>query len=154
MYMMGHHLKGTLGFRGWERLHWGFSVAGGWPSSTLCRPRSGHERESVRSSGVSDSFQPHRLWPTKLLCPWNSPGKNTGIGCHALLQGIFLTQGSNLCLLCLLHWQANSLPLMPPGKPEPSEGNVQFSFRLHTKATLRQVPFGSRIGWSFEGLEA
>ena len=99
MYMMGHHLKGTRGFRGWERLHWGFSVAGGWPSSTLYRPRSGHERESVSSSGVSDSFQPHRLWPTKLLCPWNSPGKNTGKGNHSLLQGIFPIQGSNPCLL-------------------------------------------------------
>ena len=39
------------------------------------------------------------------------PGKKTGVGCHALLPGIFLTQGSNLSLLCLLHWQANSLPL-------------------------------------------
>ena len=37
--------------------------------------------------------------------------------CHALLQGIFLIQGSNLRLLCLLHWQAGSLPLAPPGKP-------------------------------------
>ena len=50
-------------------------------------------------------------------CPWDSPGKNTGVGCHALLQGIFLTQGWNLYLLCLLHWQAGSLPLEPPGKP-------------------------------------
>ena len=51
------------------------------------------------------------LWavPARFLCPWDSPGKNTGVGCHALLQGIFLTQGSNLCLLCLLHWQAGSL---------------------------------------------
>ena len=32
----------------------------------------------------------------RLLCPWDSPGKNTGVGCHALLQGIFLTQGLNL----------------------------------------------------------
>ena len=47
----------------------------------------------------------------------NSPGKNTGVGCHALLQGILLTQGSNPYLLCLLHWQAGSLPLVPPGKP-------------------------------------
>ena len=38
-------------------------------------------------------------------------------GCHALLQGIFLTQGSNLHLLCLLHWETGSLPLVPPGKP-------------------------------------
>ena len=39
--------------------------------------------------------------PARLLCPWNSPGKNTGVGCHFLLQGIFLikTQRSNWCLL-------------------------------------------------------
>ena len=47
----------------------------------------------------------------------NSPGKNTGVGCHALLHGTFLTQGWTSCLLCLLHWQAGSLPLQPPGKP-------------------------------------
>ena len=41
--------------------------------------------------------------------------KNTSVGCHALLQGIVLTQGSNLCLLCPLHWQAGSLPLAPCG---------------------------------------
>ena len=39
---------------------------------------------------------PHGLYPTRLLCPWDSPGKNTGVGCHFLLQGIFLTQRSNL----------------------------------------------------------
>ena len=44
----------------------------------------------------------------------DSPGKNTGGGCHFLLQGIFLTQGLDPCLL---HWQAESLPLAPPGKP-------------------------------------
>ena len=55
--------------------------------------------------------------PTRLLCPWDPPGKNTGVGCHSLLQGIFQTQGSNLQLLRLLHWQAGSLPLVPPRKP-------------------------------------
>ena len=49
--------------------------------------------------------------PARLLCPWDSPGKNTGVGCHALLQGTFLTQELNLCLLSLLHWQAGSLSL-------------------------------------------
>ena len=61
------------------------------------------------------------LWtekPARLPCPWNSPGKNTGVGCCALFQVISLTQGSNLLLLCLLHWQAGSLPLAPPGKPK------------------------------------
>ena len=46
----------------------------------------------------------------------DSPSKNTGVGCHALLQGIFLTQGSNPSLLCLLHLHAGSLPLALPGK--------------------------------------
>ena len=53
--------------------------------------------------------------PARLLCPWGSPGKNTGVGCYVLLQRIFLTQGLNLHLLCLWHWQAGSLPLAPPG---------------------------------------
>ena len=66
---------------------------------------------------MSDSLRPHQLQPTRLLCPWDSPGENTGVGYHFLLQGIFLTQGSNSNLLCLLHWQAGSLPLAPPGKP-------------------------------------
>ena len=52
-----------------------------------------------------------------LRCPWNSPGQNTGVGCHALLQGIFSTQGSNPHFLCLPHCQAGSLPVAPPTKP-------------------------------------
>ena len=35
---------------------------------------------------MSDSVRPHGLQPTRLLCPWDSPGKNTGVGCHFLLQ--------------------------------------------------------------------
>ena len=42
--------------------------------------------------------------PSRLLCPWDFPVKNTGVGCYALLQGIFLTQGSKPRLLHLLHW--------------------------------------------------
>ena len=49
---------------------------------------------------------------TRLLCPWNFAGENTGVGSHFLLQEIFLTQGGlNSCLWCLLHWQADSFPL-------------------------------------------
>ena len=43
--------------------------------------------------------------PPRLLCLWDSPDKNTGVGCHFLLQGAFLTQASNLPLLCLLHFR-------------------------------------------------
>ena len=69
------------------------------------------------ASVVSDSLQPRGLEPTSLFCPRDSPGKNTGVGCHFLLQGIFLIQRSNPHLLCLLHWQADSLPLHYLGFP-------------------------------------
>ena len=67
---------------------------------------------------LSDSFV--TLWTvaTRLHCPWDFPYKNTGVGCHFLLQGIFQTLGLNPHLLCLMHWQADSLPLAPPGKPK------------------------------------
>ena len=53
-------------------------------------------------------LRPHGLYPTRIHCPCDSPSTNTGLGCHFLLQGILLTQGSNLHLLCLLHWQADT----------------------------------------------
>ena len=71
---------------------------------------------------VLSCFSPAQLFATQwtiawgLLCPWDSPGKSTGVGGRALLQGIFPTQGSNSCLLYLLHWQGGSLPLAPHGK--------------------------------------
>ena len=59
------------------------------------------------------------LWTVahQLLCSWDSPGRNTGVGCHTLLPRIFSTRGLNPRLSCLLHWQAGSLPLVPPGEP-------------------------------------
>ena len=59
-------------------------------------------------SVVSNSSWSHGLQTTRLLCPWNFPGKNTGVGYHFLLWGIFLTQESNWHLL---PWQVDSLPL-------------------------------------------
>ena len=67
-------------------------------------------------SVVSDSVT-HGLYPARLLCLWNFPGKISATGCHFLLQGIFQTQESNPHLLRFLHWQADSLPRAPPGKP-------------------------------------
>ena len=49
----------------------------------------------VSLSFMSDSATSWIIQPARLLCPWDSPGKNSGVGCHALLQGILLTQGSN-----------------------------------------------------------
>ena len=59
-------------------------------------------------------LQPYGLQHSRLLRPWDFPGKNTGVYCHALLQGIFLTQGWNRSLL---YWQEDSLPLSHLGSP-------------------------------------
>ena len=67
-------------------------------------------------SVLSDSPQPHGLWPTRLFCPWNFPDRDAGAGCHFLL---FPTQGWNPRLL---HWQADSLPLSHLGSPTFSIG--------------------------------
>ena len=81
-----------------------------------CFLRTGNRAVHVHSSdsfvplnaySVAKSYltlQPHRLQPVLLLCPWDFTGKNTGMGCLFLLQGILLTQGSNLYLLCLPDW--------------------------------------------------
>ena len=55
------------------------------------------------TSVVSDSVQPYGLQSARILCPWDSPGENNGMSCHALLQGIFPTQGLNLYLLRLTY---------------------------------------------------
>ena len=55
----------------------------------------------VCASAKSDSVQTYGLQLSRLLCPWDSPGKSTGVGCHTLLHGIFPIQGPNPCLLCL-----------------------------------------------------
>ena len=71
------------------------------------------------------------------------PGKNTGEGCQTLIQGIFLTQGLNLCLLCLLHWQAGSLPLEPLGTPNLC--GTRFPWPGACQAPLSMGIFQARI---------
>ena len=85
-------------------------------SFSFCR--SGGEGGCVHVVGCVRPFlQPHGLQPTRFLCPCNFPGKNIGMGFHFLLQGILPTQGSNLCLLCFLDWQDNSLSRYHLEKP-------------------------------------
>ena len=71
----------------------------GSPRPTIWLSTMKVKSESVSRSVMSNSLQPHGLWPTRLLCPQDFPGKNTRVDCHFLLQEIFLTQGSNLGLL-------------------------------------------------------
>ena len=71
-----------------------------------------HTHACAQSTVMSDSLRSHGLWLSSLLCPWKFPGKNTGVGCHFLVQGIFPTQGSNPGLL---HCKADALPSEPQG---------------------------------------
>ena len=74
----------------------GLPPMGSQSRTWLKRPSSS---SSVSRSAVLDSVWPHGLWPTRLLCPWDSPRNNTGVDCHSLLQRIFPIQESNLGLL-------------------------------------------------------
>ena len=69
------------------------------PTSIIDKTRSPLKTESVSRSVMSDSSQPHGLQLARLLCPWDSPGKNSGMDCRSFLQGIFPIQGSNSSLL-------------------------------------------------------
>ena len=107
--------------------------------------RDACESESEIFSVVSDSF-----WPHGLYCPWNSPGQNPRLDILSLLQGIFLTQGSNPGLL---HCRQNLLPAELSGKPKntgvgslsllqwvfpPQESNWDF---LHCRQILYQLSY-------------
>ena len=59
--------------------------------------------------------EPMNCSPSGSSIHGDSPGKDTGVGCHALLQGTFPTQGLNLRLLCFLHWEVDSLLLTRQG---------------------------------------
>ena len=104
---------------------------------------------ALRSSAVSTLCSPMDC--PRLLCPWDIPGKNTGVGCHFLLQGIFPTQGSSPHLLSLLHWQLDlyhlilnlfiySLRLLP--HPWSSHANLYLKIQILLQATDYKVPKG------------
>ena len=74
------------------------------------------------------------LQSTRLLCQWNFPGQNTGMDCHFPLQGMFLPQRWNPCLLCLLHWQVDSLPLSHLGNHHYYYHHIIISQPFHPKS--------------------
>ena len=88
---------------------------------------------------MSDSVRPHRQQPTRLCRPWDSPGKNTGGGCHALLQGIFPTQGSNPGLL---HCRQTLYPLSHQGSPIICRRRLSLIYQV----LLIQCSLGVRLG--------
>ena len=91
-------------------------------------------------SVMSDSLHPHGLYPTRLLCLWDSPGKNTGVGCHALIQGIFPTQPLNPGLL---YWRWILYCLSHQGSPFLFGGSLIVFWALNTLLLLWASDFRS-----------
>ena len=83
-------------------------------------------------------LQLHGLKPARLLCPWASPGKNTGVGCHFLSQEIFLTEGSNPCVW---HWQVDSLPLSHQGSPKDCLRSIQLMYFISLAQNMQSLCF-------------
>ena len=104
------------------------------------------------------TLRPHGLQPTRLLRPWDSPGKNTGVGSHALLQGIFLTQRSNpslpRCRQIIYHQATREAQLYDLGRSFHFSGSRQVSpsiklmmvgLGLHFLGSSCRIPSCSRL---------
>ena len=93
-------------------------------------------------------LRPHGQQPTRLRRPWDFPGKNTGVGCHFLLQGIFPTQESNPGLLL----QTDSSPSEPPGKTKELTKGLPFlqkslpMTRQYQLCSLHRLSFPKKLG--------
>ena len=86
---------------------------------------------------MSDSLWPHGLYPTRLLCPWDSPSKSTGVSCHALLQGVFPTQRQNPCHSL---WNRNNVSLV-----RKRDDSVRLLCWDIEEVLSRQVPGGASL---------
>ena len=111
--------------------------------AVMCSLHWGPPSVGVSSSVVSDSLWPHGLRPASLLCPWDSPGKNTGMNSHFLLQGIFQTQGSNPGLL---HWRQILYCLSHQGDLQTGQ-NPKCWWRQGVWGMLMEAGSVREVGW-------
>ena len=131
------HREQTCGYEAgrWKGKEWEFGISRGrlvyigWINNKvlLCSTENYIQYPMINHKSLIACVLSHFCCSVQIFVnPWtvahssvhgDSPSKNTGVDCHALLQWVFLTQGSNPRILCLLHWQAGSLPLVPSGKP-------------------------------------
>ena len=99
-------------------------------------------------------LRPHGLWPARLPCPWDSPGKNTGVGSHALLQGTFPTQGWNPGLLhcrqilyCLSHQETSMFVSSLPPKIVLWHNGKESACQCRRHRRCRFDPWVRKIVW-------
>ena len=109
-----------------------------------------HESEKWKwsRSVMSDSSRPHGLQPTRLLCPWDFPGKSTGVGCHCLLQKLVWPsiKFSNLCLSPLFNWRCDVTLRIWIFHKEPKK-NLPCYFKLYpiSYLSLNGFPGGTVV---------
>ena len=96
-------------------------------------------------------MRPHGLHPARLLCPWDSPDRNTGVDCHAFLQGTFLTQESNPHPFT--SWQKGSLPIVPPRKPDINGRVLVFPAEKFIMQKIAHETFQNSFSKDVYGLE-
>ena len=89
---------------------------------------------------MSDSMRPHRRQPTRLPCPWDSPGKNTGVGCHFLLQRMKVKSETEVAQSCLT--LSNPMDCSPPG----SSAHGIFQARVLEWVSLPSPPIRNPKG--------
>ena len=100
-----HWCRDAWGKRGRQRLR----EAG----PRICAHTAAAAAKLVQSDSVSDSVRPHRPQPTRLRRPWDSPGKNTGVDCHFLLQCMKVKSESEVAQSCLT--LRDTMHSSPPG---------------------------------------
>ena len=143
--MVAHQAPPSLGFSRQE--HW----------SGLPFPSPMHESEKWKGSCsvVPDSSRPHGLQPTRLLFPWDSPGKNTGVGCHSLLQCMKVKSESEVTQSCPTlsdqapmgffrqeYWSRVALPSLLVLWPGIKPGPLALGGQSLSHWTTREVPQG------------
>ena len=109
-------------------------------------PCKGSDLTSTHNCGLVTKSCLTLVTPWTIACQaplsMGFPGKNTGVGCYFLLQGIFLTQGSNRCILYLLSRQADSLPLVPS---ETASLVSKLNINFHLVVFIQGFPGGSVV---------
>ena len=113
--------------------HWGPVQ----PQEECCaEPREAHESQSEVAQSCLTLWDP--MEATRLLCLWDFPGKSTGVGCHFLLQGIFLTQGSNPGLLYCRHMASAKYDSLDPGALSEGRGLPCYVWSELGRGALRR----------------
>ena len=98
----------------------GFSRQEHWSGLPVPSPTHESEKWKRSRSVVSDSLRPHRLQPTRLLYPWDFPGKSTGVGCHCLLPPWTIVQAKTLEWVAYPFSRGSSRPRNGPRRPRVS----------------------------------